>query len=323
VKRPVTVVTGGAGFAGRHLLDALARYDDVHAWYRPGGTPPPTGSPVTWHAVELRDRAAVTATMAAIGPARVFHLAGAPSVEASWQNAVPHLEINALCTAHVLGAIQATARPCRVLVVTSAQVYGSSDTPIGENDRLVPQSPYGLTKLAQDMLAAAAAGSDGMDVMVARPFNHVGPGQAANFAVSSFARQIARIEHGIEPSVLRVGNLEARRDVTDVRDVAAAYVRIVDDGRPGRAYNVCSERAWRVGDLLEELVRQSTASIRIEVDHARLRPSDVPLILGDATRIRTELGWVPQIRVEDTLRDTLEWWRTMVASGDKSPGQIR
>jgi GDP-4-dehydro-6-deoxy-D-mannose reductase len=150
--------------------------------------------------------------------------------------------------------------------------------------------------------------------MVARPFNHIGPRQGPGFAGSSFARQIARIERGLEPPTLRVGNLDTRRDITDVRDVVDAYVRIMDGGQTGRAYNVCSGRAWRIRDLLEELLQLSTVPITVEIDQERFRPIDVPVVQGDPTRIRTELGWTPHVRVEQTLQDTLTEWRERVAA---------
>lgn len=309
------LITGAAGFAGQHLLDRLAPRGAVHGWWRPGGPPPPDVPGVVWHAVELTDRHAVAASVRTIGPGRIFHLAGAPSVETSWVNAVPHLQINAMGTAHLIEAIREVGGTCRTLVVTSAQVYGSSDTPLDENGPLLPQSPYGLTKLAQDQLAAQAATADGLDVLIARPFNHIGPRQAPGFAVSSFARQIARIEQRLAPPIIRVGNLDTRRDVTDVRDVVDAYLRIMDRGRAGRAYNVCSGRAWRIRDLLDELLRLSAVPIAVETDQARLRPNDVAIVQGDATRIGRELGWQPRIQVEDTLRDTLDWWRAEVRAG--------
>jgi GDP-4-dehydro-6-deoxy-D-mannose reductase len=200
-------------------------------------------------------------------------------------------------------------RPCRVLVVSSAQVYQRSDEPIDEDTPLVPATPYGLSKLAQDRLAAAAVRDDHLDVVIARPFNHAGPRQSPAFAVASFARQIARIEAGLDPPELRVGNLDARRDLTDVRDVVEAYVRIMEGAPAGRPYNICSGRAWRVGDLLEELRHMSTVRIRVEVDPARLRPQDIPVIQGDASRLQADLGWSPRVPVEQTLHDTLEWWR--------------
>jgi GDP-4-dehydro-6-deoxy-D-mannose reductase len=314
-RTPPTLVTGAAGFAGSHLLDRLGADAPIVAWYRPD-TPAPEGRPgLEWRPVELTDRASVIAGVGRAKPARVFHLAGAPSVETSWTSAVPHLQINALGTDSLIEGVRRAGRPCRVLVISSAQVYQIGGEPIDEDAPLVPSSPYGLTKLAQDQIALRAASAGGLDVMVARPFNHIGPRQAPGFAVSSFARQVARIEAGLVDPVIRVGNLDTRRDITDVRDVVEAYARIMDGGVAGRAYNVCSGRAWRIRDLLEELLRLSTVPITIETDPARLRPNDVPIVQGNAARIRSELGWEPAIGVEQTLRDTLDWWRSEIRSG--------
>src|SRR5690606_28032589 len=151
-----------------------------------------------------------------------------------------------------------------------------------------------------------------LQVMIARPFNHIGPRQGPAYAVSSFARQIALIERGMAPPLIQVGNLEARRDVTDVRDVVEAYTHIMNRGSTGRAYNVCSGRAWRVGDLLDELLHLTSARIDISIDPQRLRPVDGPIVQGDAARIQSELGWTPRIRVEQSLRDTLDYWRDRV-----------
>jgi GDP-4-dehydro-6-deoxy-D-mannose reductase len=201
-----------------------------------------------------------------------------------------------------------------VLVVTSAQVYEAIDRPVDESTRLLPASPYGLTKLAQDQLAAGAERVDGLDVVIARPFNHVGPRQAPGFAISSFARQIARIERGLDPPVIRVGNLDAQRDFTDVRDVVEAYCRIMDNAPSGRVYNICSGCAYRIGDLLDSLVGLAQVRIGVETDPARLRPSDAPLIVGDNSRLRTELGWAPRIAITTTLVDTLAWWRGEISA---------
>jgi GDP-4-dehydro-6-deoxy-D-mannose reductase len=172
-----------------------------------------------------------------------------------------------------------------------------------------------LSKLAQDQLALRAAADDGLDVTVARPFNHGGPRQGAAYVVSGFARQIARIELGLAPPEIRVGNLDARRDMTDVRDIVDAYVRLMDAGTKGRAYNICSGRAWRIGDLLAELLQCATQAIDVVVEPARLRPNDVPVVQGDATRLRADLGWQPRIPVEQMLVDTLDWWRTETREG--------
>src|SRR5262249_10553771 len=158
--------------------------------------------------------------------------------------------------------------------------YQASDDPIDEGAPRVPSNPYGVSKLAADDLALRAAVEDGLDVVVARPFNHAGPRQSPEYVVSSFARQIARIEAGLAPPVIDVGNLAARRDLTDVRDVVAAYERLMDAAPGGRPYNICSGRAWRVADLLDELRHLSSVQVRVEIDVARLRPSDTPVIQG-------------------------------------------
>jgi GDP-4-dehydro-6-deoxy-D-mannose reductase len=307
-----TLVTGATGFVGGHLIDRLAGSTPVVGWHRPDGRTPLQIAGVTWEAVDVLDRARVRAAIEATQPSRVVHLAGAPHVGASWKAVVAHLETNALGTHHLLEAVRALRHPCRVLVVTSAQIYQASDEPIDEGSPRVPSNPYGLSKLAADDLAMRAATEDNLDVVIARPFNHAGPRQSPEYVVSSFARQIARIEADLALPVIQVGNLEARRDLTDVRDVVAAYERLLDAAPTGRPYNICSGRAWRVADLLDELRQLSAVQVRIEIDEERLRPSDVPVIQGDATRIRTELGWSPKLSVEDTLRDTLDWWRGQV-----------
>jgi GDP-4-dehydro-6-deoxy-D-mannose reductase len=304
-----TLVTGAAGFAGSHLLDRLADQAPLVAWYRPGGRPPDPSRHLEWHAVDLLDRDAVRLALEISAPSRIYHLAGAAHVDSSWSTVVAQLRTNVVGTHSLLEAVRMSQRPCRVLVVSSAQVYQRSDEPIDEDTPLVPATPYGLSKLAQDRLAAAAVRDDHLDVVIARPFNHAGPRQSPAFAVASFARQIARIEAGLDPPELRVGNLDARRDLTDVRDVVEAYVRIMEGAPAGRPYNICSGRAWRVGDLLEELRHMSTVRIRVEVDPARLRPQDIPVIQGDASRLQADLGWSPRVPVEQTLHDTLEWWR--------------
>jgi GDP-4-dehydro-6-deoxy-D-mannose reductase len=309
-----TLVTGATGFVGGHLLDRLAD-EPVVAWYRPDGTPPDLNRRVDWMPVDLIDRAAVTRALDEIAPGRIYHVAGAPQVDTSWQNVVPHLRANALGTHFLLEGVRRLPDPCRVLVVSSSQVYQMTDEPISEETPLLPASPYGLSKLAQDQLAQRACQEDGLDVLLARPFNHAGPGQSPAFAIPSFARQIARIEAGLAPPEIRVGNLETRRDLTDVRDVVNAYVSVMAAAPRGRPYNVCSGRAWRIRDLLDELLHLAQTRVTVEIDQARLRPNDIPVVQGDATRIRAELGWAPKIRVEQTLRDTLDYWRAQVAAG--------
>ena len=305
------LITGATGFAGSHLLDRLAGRAPLVAWYRPGRPAPAARSGIVWEPVDLRDRSGVAGAVARSRPSRIYHIAGAPRVDTAWSNILPHLETNVLGTHHLLEAVREAGEPSRVLVVSSGMVYRVNDEPVAldEDAPLVPASPYGLSKLAQEQLALRAATEDGVEIVLARPFNHAGPRQDSAFAVAGFARQIALIEAGRGEAVIHVGNLDAVRDLTDVRDVADAYERLMQAAPSGRPYNVCSGRGVRIGDVLDELIRQSRVPVRVAVDPDRLRPSDTPRFVGNPNRIRQELGWMPRHALVDTLRDTLEWWR--------------
>ena len=307
-----TLVTGATGFAGSHLVDRLIGTAPLLAWHRPARSAPAPRDGVTWQAVDLLDKDGVRGALAASRPARIFHVAGAPRVDTAWTNVVPHLATNVLGTHHLFEGIRILGLQCRVVVVSSALVYRTADAAVDEHAPLVPASPYGFSKLAQDQLALEACRDDAMDVVIARPFNHIGPRQEASFSVPGFARQIALIEAGRAEAAIRVGNLDARRDLTDVRDVVAAYEQLMARGARGRPYNICSGQAHRIGDVLEQLLALSRAPVRIETDPERLRPSDAAVVLGDATRIRKEVGWSPQHTLAASLRDTLDWWRQRV-----------
>jgi GDP-4-dehydro-6-deoxy-D-mannose reductase len=306
------LVTGGTGFAGRHLLQRLDGSAPVVAWRRPRSTPPDNTPGVEWHDVDLLDKNGVANALARSRPRSIYHVAGMSRLDTAWDNVVPHLHTNVLGTHYLLEGARASGLETRVLVVTSAQVYATQHSPIDEQTPLVPTNPYGRSKLAQDLLALRAAKDDGMDVVVARPFNHIGPQQQPAFALPSFARQIALIEAGRAEPVLRVGNLDARRDLVDVRDVADAYVRLMAHGVSGRAYNICSGRAVRIGDALDHLLTLSRAPVRLAVDETLLRPSDTPEIIGSAQRLKEETGWAPRYDLADTLRDLLDSWRAQI-----------
>jgi GDP-4-dehydro-6-deoxy-D-mannose reductase len=262
---------------------------------------------VHWAPVDLLDRDAVREALVQARPSVVYHCAGIAHVGESWNLPERALRVNALGTHHVLEGLRDAGLTCPVLVTGSALVYRPSPSKLTEDDPIGPADPYGVSKLAQEMLAMRATHAR---VFVARPFNHAGPGQASAYSTSSFARQIADIEAGRSPAVLRVGNLESRRDITDVRDTVRAYLAMVERGRPGRPYNVCSGTAHRVRDLLDHLVSLSRIPITIEIDPARLRPSDNPVVVGDRSRITAETGWTPAIPIEQTLADLLDYWRT-------------
>lgn len=308
----VSLVTGAAGFAGSHLVEHLLEQgDEVVAWSNPSGRTGLRADPrVQWNAVDLLDRDAVCREITSLKPAAVYHLAGLPDVAASWSRPERPLRLNALGTSHLFGAVERADLDCPVLVTGSALVYEQTAEAMTEDSPIGPVSPYGFSKLAQEMLAVS---SSLPRVFIARPFNHAGPRQSDDYVTSSFARQIAEAEAGRRERLLRVGNLESRRDITDVRDTVRAYRAMMQRGASRRPYNVCSGTAYLVRDLLESLITLARVPVRVEIDPARMRPSDNPVVLGDNSRIRREVGWAPGIGMEQTLRDLLTYWRQVLA----------
>jgi len=311
------LVTGAAGFAGSHLVDLLAggatrgdpRNDvQIVAWRRPGGRPLRELNHVRWDAVDLLDQAAVTAALRTHRPDVVYHCAGAPHVGRAFDTIASTLAVNVRATHRLLEGLREAALSPILLLPSSAMVYRPSNDAIAEDGELLPANPYGFTKLAQEQLAIRAR-ADGIDVRVARPFNHIGPRQDPTFAASGFARQIAEIEAGRRAPEIVVGNLAARRDLTDVRDTVRAYRAIVERGAPGCCYNVSTGCAPSVQEVLDRLVAEAHVPVRIRVDPALFRPQDTKVVVGDPARIRRELGWRATIPLEQSLRDVLEYWR--------------
>jgi GDP-4-dehydro-6-deoxy-D-mannose reductase len=312
------LVTGAAGFAGSHLVDALVADDvDVVGWHRPGSRPGSQSS-VRWVPVDILDRDAVARALTAAKPTAVFHCAGVAHVGGSWRDSLTPLETNALGTHYLLDSIRRAGLSPRVVVTGSALVYRPSATALSEDAPLGPSSPYGLSKLAQEMAALAAA-REGLPAVVARPFNHTGPRQDPSFATASFARQIALAEAGLGPEAIVVGNLEARRDLMDVRDTVRAYRALAERGTPGRVYNVCGGQAYPVRELLERLLTLARVRLDVRLDPALFRPNDNPIVLGDSSRIIQETGWRPTIPIEQTLGDLLDYWRERVVEDRRSP----
>ncbi len=321
----VILVTGAAGFVGSHLIQLLSTAlpsARIVAWRRPAGPSLPRQArlprsfgdetKIQWMDVDLLDPGRVATALKATRPSAIYHCAGAAAVHTSWDEAVSTLELNVRGTDSLLSAASATGIRSKTLIPGSALIYKPTNAPIREADPIGPVSPYGLSKLAQEMLAQQFA-TAGLDIVLTRSFTHLGPGQDPAYAAASFARQIARIEAGLNEPVLKVGSLEARRDLTDVRDTVRAYRALMERGTTGRLYNVCSGKAHRIGDLLQYLVDQAKVAIAIEIDPSRLRPSDNLLLVGDPTRITTEIGWTPTIPLEHSLRDLLEYSRHIVA----------
>jgi GDP-4-dehydro-6-deoxy-D-mannose reductase len=309
------LVTGAGGFVGGHLVAFLRAEQpeaEVFGIVQPrGGITWGSGAGMTALEADLDDAAATAAVVEAVRPERIVHLAGQSSPQHSWLDPGGTLRTNVMGIVHVLdGARRAGLRPA-VLVVGSAEEYGrapAEELPLRETTPLRPGSPYAVSKTAQAALAALYGPAGGMKVVLTRTFHHTGPGRGEAFAESSFARQIAEIEAGLRPPLLKVGNLEAVRDFTDVRDVVRAYWLLLERGEAG-VYNVCSGRGRRIRELLDLLLAQSTTRVEVRVDPDRLRPSDVPVQVGDPARLRAATGWEPVIPLEQTLRDLLEDWR--------------
>jgi GDP-4-dehydro-6-deoxy-D-mannose reductase len=312
VSPPTVLVTGAAGFAGSHLLDLLAEHHTrVVAWRRPGiGADVQARYPdVEWHELEMLDAQAVRLRVAALAPAFVYHLAGAPHVGNSWRAATDTLAINVLATHHLLEGLRAAGLRSRVLVPSSSYVYRPADHPLRETDPIQSTNPYALSKIATELAAERAARHDGIPVVVARSFNHIGPRQDPSFFASAVAQQIAQIERGHISPVIKVGNVDTQRDFTDVRDTVCAYKALVERGQPGGVYNVCSGRAMVVRRLLNSLVALARVPVTVETDPARFHPGDNPVMVGDPGRLMRELGWAPRVPFEQTLRDLLDYWR--------------
>ena len=303
------LVTGAAGFAGSHLIDLLSRQGaDLVAWHRPDGVAPAFAKSIRWRAIDVTDRDAVASAIRDEPPSAVYHCAGAAHVGRAWSDTEPTFAINVRGTHFLFEALRRIGARIPVLIPSSAMIYKPADRPLAEDDELLPGSPYGLSKLAQEMLGTRAIG-DGIDVRIARAFNHIGPRQDPSFVASDFARQIVDIEAGRRTPEIVVGNLDARRELTDVRDTVRGYRDVLERGRTGRPYNVCSGNAVSIRELLDRLVARTHAPVRVRVDEARFRPNDTPLVAGDPGRIQSELGWRPTIPLERTLDDVLEYWR--------------
>jgi GDP-4-dehydro-6-deoxy-D-mannose reductase len=264
--------------------------------------------------VDLLDAAEVREALIRARPSTVYHCAGAAHVGQSWEGAEATLAVNVLGTHHLIEGLRAVNPDASVFIPSSAMVYAAASTPLSENDPVRPASPYALSKLAQELVGEGNPG--GPRVFIARAFNHIGPRQTDSFAAAGFARRIAEIETGREEPLLAVGNLEAKRDLTDVRDTVRAYEMILAKGAPGRVYNVCSGRAIAIAELLDMLLARARVPIRVTVDPSRYRPNDQPLVVGDPGRIQREIGWRPEIPLEQTLDDLLDYSRRQFTLAD-------
>ena len=330
------LVTGGTGFVGRHLVAALDRTlaegSEIVAGTsrpdmgRPDGDPAgaaiPSGRiPVRLTAMDVTDAAQVSAVVRAEQPTHLVHLAAIAAVTAATRDPRFAWSVNLGGTLNVALAVADECPSCRILFSGSSEIYGASfkaGVPLDEGALLQPANPYAASKAAADLMLGQMA-LQGVAVTRVRPFNHTGPGQGEQFAIPSFAAQIARIELGLQEPVIRVGWLDAVRDFLDVGDVVDGYVRIIrsaDRLPPGCIINLASGTGRRIGDLLDRLVSMSTVPIELVQDPARFRASDTPSVVGDSSRARELLGWEPKRDMDDTLRSVLDYWRAHLGRKD-------
>lgn len=311
---PKAFVTGINGFAGTHLNNLL-----VGKGYEVYGTVKPTGEDVSdpnLFSVDIQDFQSLKNAIEQASPDYIFHLAALASPAESFKNPSETITNNISGQLNILEAVkQLQLIETKVLVVSSAEVYGaaeSHDLPMDEDTPLRPLSPYAVSKIAQDYLGYQYFKSQNVKAIRVRPFNNIGPNQAPIFVVSSFAKQIAEIEKGIKEPVMKVGNLETRRDFTDVRDVVIAYELLMQRGEIGEVYNIGSGKSHKIQEILDILLSLSNISIIIEKDPELMRPGDIPELLCDYTKIHKTTGWRPEINLETSLKDALDYWRNIV-----------
>ena len=308
------LVTGANGFVGRHTVHDLQQAGHTVSGF--GRSAASAIQPaLDMHTGDIQDKDAVNNVVAQTRPEACVHLSAISFVPEGWRNPEALFSINLLGTIHLLEAFRRQAPDARILVASSAEVYGQRPRPrpVQEDDWMDPDNPYAISKAAADRLALLYARQHGLRVMTVRPYNHIGPGQDPHFVVASFAAQLAAISQQQAPPILKVGNLDSRRDFSDVRDVARAYRLLLEHGQQGRAYNLCSQQTTTIRAILDQLCDLSGAHPVVEVDPQRYRPDGERPGL-DTTRIETDIHWKPEIPMSATLRDILtEATRTLRA----------
>jgi GDP-4-dehydro-6-deoxy-D-mannose reductase len=313
-------ITGIAGFAGRHLTGFLLNRgdevtgiepeesDDVNLLAKAHGVKVVTG--------DIRDEQLLTKTLKQFKPDIVFHLAAQSSVRLSFENPQETFSINTMGTLNLLEAITKADFPIKTLVITSSEIYGPlspKEVPVAEDHPLRPVNPYAVSKAAVDLMAYQYVKAYNQDIYIARAFSHSGPWQKTVGVLSDWAFQVAKIDLGVTPPTIKVGNMNVKRDYTDVRDVVRAYVAIVEKGKPGEPYNVCSGIGYQLSDLLDKYRRFSGKEINVIIDQSRMRPVDIPILVGSNEKLKRDTGWSQTIQIDTTLKDIFDYWREYLA----------
>lgn len=316
------LITGIAGFVGSYLAEECLKHGaEVHGLERPEmhhGHLEGILDKITIHNVDMRDGAALSALLAKTLPDRIFHLAAQSYVPLSWNSPADTYITNVIGQVNLFEGVRQLGLKPRVLITGSSEEYGivaPNEVPIRETNLLRPTSPYAVSKVTQDLMGYQYFKSHGVHAIRTRAFNHTGPRRNDLFVISGFCAQVARIEAGQKEPVLLVGNLEAVRDFSDVRDVVRAYWLALEKGEAGEVYNISSGEGRKIADILQIILKKSKTRIEVKQDPARLRPADLPIIIGDSAKFRSKTGWKPEIPFEKTLEDLLEYWRAAVKAG--------
>jgi len=313
------LITGITGFVGSHLAEYLIKENvevyGISRWRSKTDNIDHIKDKINLQDADLLDAHSLYSIVENIKPDFIFHLAAQSYVVASWASPANTMETNLTGAVNLFEAVRKTGHDCSIQIACSSEEYGKvfpDELPIKETNPLRPLSPYAVSKIAMDYLGYQYHESYGLKIIRTRGFNHTGPRRGDVFAESTFAKQIAEIEKGKREPVVLVGNLEAQRDYTDVRDMVRGYYLAVQKGEPGEVYNICSGKAWKINKVLSFLLGLSKAKIKIKEDPDRLRPSDVPVLIGDNSKFVKQTGWHPEIPFEKTLEDLLNYWREKV-----------
>jgi GDP-4-dehydro-6-deoxy-D-mannose reductase len=308
------LIIGGGGFVGPYLVRELVQNQGMEVDVTKTEKEEVNLPNVTVHNLDILDIAQIAELLNRLKPDYIFHLAAQSSVAYSWKNPGLTIDVNIKGCANLLDAVKDLDYKPRVLLIGSGEEYGhikDGECPIVEDNVLRPGNIYAATKSCQNMLGRIYAQGYGLDIMMVRAFNHIGPNQTPTFVVADFCKQVADIEKGLAEPIIYVGNLSAKRDFTDVRDVVRAYGLLVQGGVSGETYNVGTGHAIAIQEILDMIVGMSSAKISVRVDENKLRPVDVPIIEPDITKIKNTVGWTPRIKLETTLQETLNYWRNV------------
>lgn len=310
------LIVGGAGFVGNYLVDAIKEELRCNVCVTKSKHHRVFCEDVKFRDLDVLDKDAMETLIEEEKPDYIFHLAAQSSIYQSWQKPAETVNVNVMGSLHLLNAVRQSGRNPVVIMVGSGEEYGLTALkacPISEEHMLLPQNIYAATKACQNMMASVYHAAYGTRVIMVRAFNHVGPGQSDRFVISDFCHQVARIEKGISASVIRTGNLEAKRDFTDVRDVVRAYTKLAQFGYPGETYNVGSGHAVEIRKVLEMILQKAKTEIVVEQDPAKVRPIEAPIIKADIRKIYAATGWQPHRTLSMILDDMLDYWRRQEA----------